>query len=59
MSCALAGSVLMDLALDNRIDTDLETLTLVDATPTGDELLDPALEEIARGEKVAIFAVLG
>ena len=51
MSCALAGSVLMDLALDNRIDTDLETLTLVDATPTGDELLDPALEEIAEEKK--------
>ena len=51
MSCALAGSVLMDLALDNRIDTDLETLILVDATPTGDELLDPALDEIAREEK--------
>ena len=50
MSCALAGSILMDLALENRIDTDLETLTLVDATPTGDKLLDPALEEIA-GEK--------
>ena len=48
MSCALAGSVLMDLALENRIDSDLETLTLVDATPTGDELLDPALEEISH-----------
>ena len=47
MSCARAGSVLMDLALENRIDTDLEKLTLVDATPTGDELLDPALREIA------------
>ena len=48
MSCALAGSVLMDLALENRIDTDLTTLTLVDASPTGDELLDPALQEIAE-----------
>ena len=48
MSCALAGGVLMDLALENRIDSDLETLILVDTTPTGDELLDPALEEIAR-----------
>ena len=47
MSCALAGGVLMDLALENRIDSDLETLMLVDATPTGDELLDPVLEEIA------------
>ena len=43
MSCALAGGVLMDLALENRIDSDLETLILVDTTPTGDELLDPAL----------------
>ena len=51
MSCALAGGVLMDLALTNHIDTDLETLTLVDATPTGDGLLDPALTEIAREKK--------
>lgn len=51
MSCALAGSVLMDLALENRIDSDLESVILVDATPTGDELLDPALEEIAQEEK--------
>ena len=47
MSCALAGGVLMDLAIENRIDADLDTLTLVDSSPTGDELLDPALEEIA------------
>ena len=51
MSCALAGSVLMDLALENRIDSDLESVILVDATPTGDELLDPTLEEIAQEEK--------
>ena len=48
MSCALAGSVLIDLSLENRIDTDLEQLTLVDSTPTGDQLLDPVLEEIAQ-----------
>ena len=47
MSCALAGAVLMDLALENRIDSDLKTLTLVDASPTGDELLDPVLKEVA------------
>ena len=47
MSCALAGGVLMDLAIENRIDADLDTLTLVDSSPTGDELLDPTLEEIA------------
>ena len=43
----VAGAVLMDLAIENRIDTDLEQLTLIDATPVGDELLDPTLAEIA------------
>lgn len=44
---ALAGAVLMDLALESRIETDLEELTLVDASPLDDDLLDPALAEIA------------
>ena len=44
---ALAGAVLMDLALEDRIDTDLEKLILVDSTPMGDSLLDPALAGIA------------
>ncbi len=48
---ALAGGVLMDLALDNRIDTDLENLILVDDAPTGDSLLDPTLADIAAGEQ--------
>ena len=47
---ALAGSVLMDLALENRIDTDLESLILLDATPVGDSLLDPTLKEINAGD---------
>ena len=47
---ALAGSVLMDLALENRIDTDLENLILLDATPVGDSLLDPTLAEINAGD---------
>ena len=51
LNCALAGGVLMDLALENRIDTDLEKLVLVDATPVGDSLLDPTLAEIEAGEK--------
>ena len=50
LSYALAGGVLMDLAMENRIDTDLEHLILVDATPTGDSLLDPTLAGIAAGE---------
>ena len=52
MSCALAGAVLMDLAMEDRIDSDLNSLALNDATPTGDALLDPALEEIATAKGV-------
>ncbi len=48
LACVLAGAVLADLALERRIDTDLEKLTLVDASSTGDDLLDPVLAEIAQ-----------
>ncbi len=48
---AMAGGVLMDLAMENRIDTDLENLVLIDDTPVGDELLDPVLADIAAGEQ--------
>ena len=44
----LAGAVLMDLALENRIDTDTEQLMVIDASPVGDELLDPVLASIAE-----------
>ena len=48
---ALAGAVLMDLALLDRIDTDLHSLVLVDGKPTGDPLLDPTLERIAGSDQ--------
>ena len=48
---ALAGGVLMDLALENRIDTDLEGLIVIDDTPTGDALLDPTLADIVAGKE--------
>ena len=51
MDRALAGAVLMDLALENRIDTDPENLILVDGTPVGDSLLDPTLAEVAAGDQ--------
>ena len=47
---ALAGGVLMDLALENRIDTDLNTLVVLEDAPTGDDLLDPTLDDIAKTE---------
>ncbi len=48
LDIALAGAVLMDLALADRIDTDLEQLILVDPTPLEDDLLDPILADITR-----------
>lgn len=51
LNYALAGGVLMDLALENRIDTDLQNLILLDATPLGDKLLDPTLADIAAARE--------
>lgn len=59
---ALAGALLMELALQNRIDTDLTCirhdpkeesrdpllLRVVDKQPTGDKLLDEALAELGH-----------
>ena len=47
LNTLLAGALLMDLALENRIDTDLERVILVDTAPVGDNLLDPVLADIA------------
>ncbi len=48
LNCAVMGAVLAELSLLSRIDTDLESLFLVDATQTGDPALDPILEEVAN-----------
>lgn len=52
MRCVLSGAVLMDLALKNRIDSDTKTLTVLDPTPLGDELLDPTLARIAASKEI-------
>lgn len=52
-ACVMAGTVIADLALADRIDTDLQALYLVDATPTGDELLDPTLLEISEAKETS------
>ena len=51
MQCAYAGAVLMDLALENRIDTDLKRLLLIDPTPVGDDLLDPTLALVSQSKE--------
>lgn len=46
---SLAGGVLMDLAMESRIDTDPHSLIVLDPAPLGDSLLDPTLADIAAG----------
>jgi hypothetical protein len=43
---AIAGGIFMELALLERIDTDLTSLFIINPEPTGDELLDRAMREI-------------
>lgn len=46
MNTALAGAVLMDLALLDRVDTDVSSFVTLDRSPTGEKLLDFALDAI-------------
>ena len=43
LSFGLATAALLELAQHDRIDTDLANLLLVDPTPLGDPIADPAL----------------
>ncbi len=47
LNCAVVGAALAELSLIYRIDTDMESLILLDGTRTGDPALDPILSEIA------------
>ena len=58
LNYALAGTVLMDLALEDRIDTDLERLVPIVSTPLNDDLLDPALKPSRSPSTVALSAVV-
>lgn len=44
---ALVGAVFFDLALARRIDTDTDTIHIVDAAPTGNRTLDRMLARMA------------
>ena len=48
LNCAVTGAVLAELSLISRIDTDRESLILLDDTEVGDSILDPILKEIAE-----------
>jgi len=49
-SVVVGGAALMELAIDNRVDADLERLTIVDRTPLGDDILDDVLARLGRAE---------
>ena len=46
----MGGAALMDLALHNRIDTDLEKLMVVDRSPLGDDILDDVLAGLGKAK---------
>ncbi len=48
LNCAIVGSVLAELSLLGRIDTDMDSLYLVDGSETDSPTLDPILAEIAQ-----------
>ena len=47
LNCAIVGAVLAELSLLSRIDTDMDSLFILDRTETGSPTLDPILKEIA------------
>ncbi|KAA6184818.1 GPP34 family phosphoprotein [Thiohalocapsa marina] len=52
MHYALAGALLIELAMAGRIDTDLQTLRVTDRAPTGDALLDDVLQRLTAPQPV-------
>ncbi|MCY4087325.1 MAG: cytochrome P450 [Actinomycetia bacterium] len=47
LNCTVVGAVLGELSLISRIDTDMDSLVVLDETRTGDPVLDDILREIA------------
>ena len=47
LNCAIVGAALAELSLISRIDTDMDSLILLDRTEPGDPALDPILKAIA------------
>ncbi len=51
LNCAVIGSALADLSLQSYIDTDADSLFLVNERKTGDETLDLLLDEIKQDKQ--------
>ena len=52
LAFGLATAALLELAQHDRIDTDLANLQLIDPTPLGDPIADPALALIAGSSEI-------
>ena len=50
LDSALAGGALMELALQDRIDSDLESLWVVDPSPVGEPYLDDLLRQLSESK---------
>ena len=59
LNCAMAGAALAELSLIGRIDTDLESLIILDATETGHPLLDPIPARDCRRNRFTDSSLLG
>lgn len=51
---AVAGALLMELAFADKIDTDLESLKILDRSPTGDALLDKVMGSLPEDSTLPI-----
>jgi hypothetical protein len=47
----IGGAALMDLAIHNRVDADLDRLIVVDRTPLGDDILDDVLAGLCNSKR--------
>ncbi|KAB7741119.1 hypothetical protein F2P47_05040 [Parvibaculum sedimenti] len=47
VSAGFIGAAIMELALENRIDSDLDRIWIVDKTPTGEACVDLILSQVA------------
>jgi hypothetical protein len=56
LDLALAAAVLMDLALRDRIDTDLERGVIINAAPTGEAVLDKELARLQAQQDIESLA---
>ena len=50
LDSALAGGALMELALRDRIDSDPESIWVVDSSPIGEPYLDQLLQRLSKSE---------